>query len=158
MGAPSIDNWAMNANDDDINPQTRPPTKDAKELSPRARRLTGHLPEIGSHLPKTRAPFRGPKRAGPVAKKAAAKALARFGFSGGDVIRFWPEIAGSRLAKVTRPERIKKTPDGDVLVLKVANAAAMEIQHKVPQLLERANQMAGNGRLARIEIIQGPIR
>lgn len=145
MGALSIDNCAMNANEDE-------------KKAAKTRRMTGHLPEIGTHLPKTRGANRAPKRAGPMAKKAAAKALARFGFDGGDVIRFWSDIAGPRLSLVTRPERIKKTPDGDVLVLKVSNAAAMEVQHKVPELLERANQIAGAGRLARIEIIQGPLK
>jgi len=126
-------------------------------LSPRGQRLTRHLPEIGTFLPKTRPPIRGAKRAGVFAQKAAQKSLKRFGMGGGDILRQWPQIAGERLARVTRPERIKKTPDGDVLVLKVARAAAMEVQHKVPELLDRANQMSGTGRLIKIEIHQGPV-
>jgi len=131
--------------------------KDDDDLSPRARRLTRHLPEIGTFLPKTRAPMRGAKRAGAFAQKAAKNSLKRFGMGGGDILRLWPEIAGERLARVTRPERIRKTPDVDVLVLKVARAAAMEIQHKMPELLDRANQMAGTGRIIQIEIHQGPV-
>jgi len=130
----------------------------ARKLSARKHRLTDHLPDIGTHLPKTRSAQKSPKRAGPLGKKAAAKSLARFGFEGGDVIRFWPDIAGERLARVTKPERIKRTPQGDVLVIKVSAAAAMEVQHKVAELLERANRIAGSGKLARIEIIQGPVR
>lgn len=144
LARPILNNRPMNAKDDDL-------------LSPRGKRLTRHLPEIGTFLPKTRAPIRAARRAGAFAKKAADKSLRRFGFSGGDVIRYWGEIAGPRLARVTRPERIKKTPDGDVLVLKVASAAAMEVQHKVPELLDRANRIAGAGRLIHIEIIQGPL-
>jgi hypothetical protein len=131
--------------------------KDDELLSDRARRLTRHLPEIGTFLPKTRPPMRGAKRAGSFARKAADKSLKRFGMGGGDIIRYWPQIAGERLARLSRPEQIKKTPEGDVLVLKVARAAAMEIQHKVPDLLDRANRLAGAGRLIRIEIVQGPL-
>ncbi len=132
--------------------------KDDNHLSAHAKRLTRHLPEIGTFLPRTKPAFRGMRRAGPFARKAAAKSLARFGFAGGDVIRFWAEIAGPRLARVTRPEKIKKTPEGDVLVLKVSRAAAMEVQHKIPELLDRANRIAGAGRLVRIEIVQGPLK
>gem|GEM_PF-1705297 len=131
--------------------------KDDELLSGRGRRLTRHLPEIGTFLPKTRPPIRGAKRAGSFARKAADKSLKRFGMGGGDIIRYWPQIAGERLARLSRPEQIKKTPEGEVLVLKVARAAAMEIQHKTPDLLDRANRLAGAGRLIRIEIVQGPL-
>ncbi len=127
------------------------------ELSPRARRLTGHLPAFGTFLPKTKGPLRGAKRAGVFARKAADKSLKRFGMGGGDILRYWPEIAGPSLARVTRPVRVRKTPEGDVLVLKVARARALEVQQKVPELLDRANRLAGAGRLIRIEIEQGPL-
>lgn len=126
-------------------------------LTPRARRLTAHLPEVGRNmLPKTRPAMRGAKRAGVLAQKTAKPSLQRFGFQGGDIIRDWNEIAGERLKLVTRPQRIKRMPDGNVLVLKVARAAAMEVQHKAPELIDRANQLTG-AKLIRIEIIQGPI-
>jgi len=170
MGAVSIDNRCMDAKDEIDNQlanaeaamheeqlRQEESENEATRIAARKLRMTAHLPEIGTPLPKTRTAFRGPKRAGPMAKKAASKSLAKFGFEGGGIIRFWPEIAGERLATVTRPERIKRMPEGDVLVLKVANAAAMEVQHKMSELLERANQIAGSGKLARIEIIQGPI-
>jgi hypothetical protein len=142
--AASIDYAPMADKDDDL-------------LSARGRRLTRHLPEIGTFLPKTRAPMPGAKRAGSFARKAAGQSLKRFGMGGGDILRYWPEIAGERLARLTRPERIKKTPEGDVLVLKVSRAVAMEVQHKGPELLDRANRLAGAGRLIRIEIVQGPL-
>jgi len=144
LRAASIDYAAMAHKDDD-------------HLSARAKRLTRHLPEIGTFLPKTRPAIGGAKRAGSFARKAADKSLKRFGMGGGDIIRYWPEIAGERLARLTKPERIKKTPEGDVLVLKVSRSAAMEVQHRVPELLDRANRLAGAGRLVRIEIVQGPL-
>ena len=140
----SIDNRGMDAKDD-------------KHLTAKGRRLTEHLPEIGTFLPKTKPPFRGAKRAAVFARKAAGKSLKRFGMGGGEILRYWPDIAGERLARLTRPERIKKGPDGDVLVLKVAHAASMEVQHNAADLLDRANRLAGTGRLVRIEIIQGPL-
>jgi len=131
--------------------------KDDDLLSTRGKRLTRHLPEIGTFLPKTRPAIGGAKRAGSFARQAADKSLKRFGMGGGDVLRYWPEIAGERLARLTRPERIKKTPDGDVLVIRVSRAAAMEVQHRSADLLDRANRLAGAGRLIRIEIVQGPL-
>jgi len=144
LRAASIDYAAMADKDDDL-------------LSARGKRLTRHLPEVGTFLPKTRPPIRGAKRAGGFARKAADKSLKRFGMGGGDILRYWPDIAGERLARLTRPEQIKKTPEGDVLVVKVSRAAAMEIQHKAADLLDRANRLAGAGRLIRIEIVQGPL-
>ncbi len=131
--------------------------KPADPTSPRARRLTAHLPEVGhALLPKTRPAIKGAKRASVLAQKTAKKALTRFGFQGGDILRDWAEIAGEKLAQVTAPQRIKRMPEGNVLVLKVARAAAMEVQHKGPVLMEKANQLTG-AKLVRIEIIQGPI-
>lgn len=126
-------------------------------LSPRARRLTAHLPEVGhALLPKTRPAIKGAKRASVLVQKTAKKALTRFGFQGGDILRDWAEIAGEKLAQVTAPQRIKRMPDGNVLVLKVAGAAALQVQQMAPQLMEKANQLTG-AKLVRIEIIQGPI-
>ncbi len=126
-------------------------------LSPRARRLTGHLPEMGRNLlPKTRPAIRGAKRASVLVQKPTKKALARFGFQGGDIIRDWAEIAGEKLAAVTKPQRVKRMPDGNVLLLKVAGAAAPQVQQEAPKLIEKANLLTG-AKLIRIEIMQGPL-
>ena len=105
-----------------------------------------------------------------------AKAFARYGFTYGDVLTRWPEIAGDRLAAVSQPERIRwpreakanadadagvtgarsarRAPhSGGTLVLKVAAGHALLVQHEIPTIIERVNTFYGYGAVTKVKIV-----
>lgn len=103
-----------------------------------------------------------------------AKAFARYGFTYGDILVRWPEIAGERLAAVSQPERIRwpraakaKADEGEMaalparrqqnqggtLVLKVAAGHALLVQHEIPTLIERINTFYGYQAVTRVKIV-----
>ena len=58
------------------------------------------------------------------------------------------------------PERLvfdKGTTKGATLHLRVAGAAALEIQHQIPALVDRINMVFGYSAIARITLKQGPL-
>ena len=112
-----------------------PPPSEAPRAN-RARQVAELLPDIG------RAAFR------------------RFGFVQSSVVSRWPEIAGDKLAGVSRPESIRFPPgkkqDG-VLTLLVRGAHAPMMQHIAPELLERVNRFFGYAAVAKLVIRQGEV-
>ena len=72
----------------------------------------------------------------------------------------WPAIVGPELAARSQPVRLTHRPDrrGGVLSLHVAGAAALELQHSEPQVLERINGFFGYPAVARLHLIQAPLR
>jgi len=84
----------------------------------------------------------------------------RFG-RGPDVLRArWREIVGEALALRTEPVKLSKPRNGGggVLELKVDGPAAALIQHQAPDILARVNLFLGAGAVARLRVVQGPIR
>jgi hypothetical protein len=101
----------------------------------------GGMRAIGAAVPRIAAPILGKEGAG------AAQLLAE-----------WPAIVGERLAAVATPLRLV-FPRGQrrngTLRLRVASAAAVEIQHSEPRILERINGFFGYGAVARLALLQG---
>src|SRR5260370_27776593 len=71
----------------------------------------------------------------------------------------WSAIVGPELARVSRPEALLavRGRSGKALRLRVAGAAAPEIQHKAAQLVERVNGYFGHKIIADIRLLQGAI-
>lgn len=70
----------------------------------------------------------------------------------------WKELAGTRLAKLCRPEKLVRSRDGTVLVLVArggAGAAFVELESEA--LTGRINAAFGRGFVARLRITQGRI-
>ena len=89
------------------------------------------------------------------------RAFARRGLSGAELARQWPAIIGSELAGRCRPRRLRfprprEALDGE-LVLRVAPAWALEIQHLEGPLLERINSFFGYRAVCRLILQQGPL-
>lgn len=94
--------------------------------------------------------------------------LAAQGFAASDVVTAWPEIVGERLAAHTEPLRIEwprgarsiagERPEPATLVVRVAGAFALELQHSAPIVLERVNMYFGWRCVGRLVLRQGPIR
>lgn len=88
--------------------------------------------------------------------------LAKSRRSGGSVARLraeWSAIVGTDLARVTRPEALtaSRGRSGKLLRLRVAGAAALEVQHRAAQIVERVNGYYGHKMIDDIRLVQGVI-
>ena len=84
--------------------------------------------------------------------------MGRRGFAEGGLIAHWPEVVGQEIARATAPLKLA-FPRGErrsgTLTLRVAGAHATEIQHLVPQIIERINGYLGYGAITRLKLEQG---
>jgi hypothetical protein len=118
-------------------------SQDAPMKNPKIRRHKSHPVAVGSIL-----------------RRATANALRRRGFGEGEVISRWPDIVGPELAALSAPEKLQQRRGdvaGAVLHVRVAGAAAVELQHKAPMVLERINGFYGYRAVDRLKLIQGPL-
>jgi hypothetical protein len=97
----------------------------------------------------------GLRAIGVAVSKVAKPAVGRRG--GGLLVRLksdWPEIVGADWASVAWPTSLGR--DG-ALKLRSAPAAALELQHRAPLLLERINLYFGREAVTRLVLVQGPL-
>ncbi len=95
-------------------------------------------------------------------EKLAAASFARYGFAYGELLARWPEVAGTGIAAICRPERIKwprgggddKRKLGGTLILKTEPGHGLEVQYQVPLILERVNQFYGYGAISEAVVRQ----
>ena len=80
------------------------------------------------------------------------------------LIAEWPAIVGPALAAASLPEKLARRRTGadeaalgSVLTIRVTGGAAIEFQHREPQILERINAYLGHRAVVRLKLIQGPI-
>ncbi len=66
----------------------------------------------------------------------------------------WPAIVGADWATVSWPAALGR--DG-ALKLRTACAAALELQHRAPLLIERINLFFGRPAVTRLVLVQGPL-
>ena len=101
-----------------------------------------------------------PVAAGSILRRATAAALRKRGFGEGEVIARWPDIVGPKLAALTAPEKLQQRRGdlaGAVLHVRVAGAAAVELQHMAPTVIERINGFYGYRAVDRLKLVQGPL-
>src|SRR4051794_20725557 len=86
-------------------------------------------------------------------------ALAKRGFAAARVIADWTEIVGAALAASSVPERLVRARGSDsaTLVVRVSPGAALELQHAIPQVIERVNGYFGFRAVERLRLVQGPV-
>ena len=83
---------------------------------------------------------------------------AKFGPGSGDLKSRWREIVGESLGTRSEPVKIVKSrTGGGTLELKVAGPVAALIQHQAPLILDRLNLYLGEGAVAKLRIVQGPL-
>lgn len=81
------------------------------------------------------------------------------------LVQSWGEIVGPRLAKSSRPEKIRwprRMADDDpfepaVLVIACEGVAALHIQHETGEIIGRVNAFLGFSAIGRIRIVQKPV-
>lgn len=89
----------------------------------------------------------------------AKRTLGRRGFAEGGLITDWRAVVGAELAASCWPDRISfplGKKDGGTLRIRVAGGLAIELQHLVPQVLDRINGHFGYRAIERISILQAP--
>ncbi|MCP1198204.1 DUF721 domain-containing protein [Notoacmeibacter sp. MSK16QG-6] len=82
-----------------------------------------------------------------------------------ELIEGWEEIAGRRLARLSRPEKIvwpRRSSEDDpfkpaTLVIAAEGYAALAIQHETGELISRVNTFLGYGAIERIKLVQRPV-
>jgi len=83
----------------------------------------------------------------------------RFGQGDDGLKSRWREIVGESLAGRSEPLKlVKSRTGGATLELRVAGPVAALIQHQAPLILDRLNLYLGPGTVARLRIVQGPLR
>jgi hypothetical protein len=100
----------------------------------------------------------------PPAARALAKTLkaldAKYGKGVDGLKARWTEIVGANLARRTEPTKLV-TPRGGVgssLEIRVDGPSATLIQHQAVDILGRVNLFLGGDAVARLRIVQGPLR
>jgi len=72
----------------------------------------------------------------------------------------WAAVVGPELARTTRPEALlagRGGRAGTALRLKVSGAAALEVQHRSGQIVERVNAYCGHRLIDEVRLVQGAI-
>ena len=95
------------------------------------------------------------------------KAMESYGFPAAAVLTDWSQIVGPEVAAFTQPERLRwprraeaadePSLDGATLVVRVEGPRALELQHCIPQLIDRINSHFGFLAVTDIRILQAPI-
>jgi hypothetical protein len=108
---------------------------------------------------KPRPPPRPPPPAGRNLTKLLKELDDHFGRGPAALQARWKEIVGEALAKRSEPVKLTKSKAGGAtLDLRVDGPAAAILQHQAGQILQRLNLYLGEGAVARLRIVQGPVR
>lgn len=81
------------------------------------------------------------------------------------LVQSWDEIAGTRLWRLTRPEKIvwpRRMHEDDpfqpaTLIIACEGAAALHVQHETGEIIGRVNSFLGFNAVGRIKIVQKPV-
>ncbi|WP_162916667.1 DUF721 domain-containing protein [Dongia deserti] len=90
----------------------------------------------------------------------AKQALGSRGFAEAGLFTHWAEIAGAQLAASSLPIKVsfpRGRRDEGTLTVRCGGAAALELQHLAPSILERINGHFGYRAVARLKIEQGVV-
>jgi len=95
---------------------------------------------------------------GALLPRIAGETLGRRGFAEGTIFRQWRDIVGADIADACLPEKLGfptgRRSDGTLHVL-ASGGAALELQHRSVQIVERVNGYLGYGAVTQLRIRQG---
>jgi len=99
--------------------------------------------------------------------KAIDPVLAKQGFGQSDILLYWDEIVGERLASMSEPLSLRWPQRGRggndrafepaTLVVRVESGFALELQHLSALVIERINAHLGFACVGRLSLKQGPL-
>jgi len=101
----------------------------------------------------------GPRHMSRMIPDVAGKALGKKGLGYGKLVTDWASIVGADLGEATAPVKLS-FPRGErtdaTLTIDIIPARAIEVQHSMPQLIERVNAVFGYRAVSRIKLVQRP--
>tara|TARA_R110000787_G_scaffold43688_2_gene107031 strand:+ start:13854 stop:14363 length:510 start_codon:yes stop_codon:yes gene_type:complete len=103
----------------------------------------------------------GPRAIASLVGKSSRAALVRRGFAQADILTHWPTIVGPNLANCSSPEKLNYSRQKNseaTLRIRVAPGWAPEFQHFEPLIIERINSFFGYRAIAKLQLIQAPIK
>jgi hypothetical protein len=107
---------------------------------------------------RTRGSYPGPPSAARRLDGLMKRFAERFPVGGEALAPRWPEIVGEETARITEPVKLTRARGGGgVLEVRVAGAAAVIVQHRVPEIIARVNLFLGPGSVDRLRLVQGPL-
>ncbi|MBP5856598.1 DUF721 domain-containing protein [Marivibrio halodurans] len=89
------------------------------------------------------------------------QAIGKRGFTTAKIVTDWARIVGPDLARQSQPEQLRFARgerDRGTLTIRVDGPLATELMHLEPQVIERINGYFGYNAVARLKLIQAPIR
>lgn len=96
---------------------------------------------------------RGMTALGAQVARVAGPVLRKHGTAAFRLRAEWPRVVGEELAAVSMPEKLA----GTVLHLRIESAAALTLQHRERQVIERINGYLGRDAVSRLRMVQGPV-
>jgi hypothetical protein len=91
-------------------------------------------------------------------KTAFRNTMGGRGFAEAGLITEWASIVGNDVARMSRPSQLtfpRGERKGGVLTIECGGAAALELQHLKPQILDRINSHFGYAAIAELRFKQG---
>jgi len=109
---------------------------------------------------RTRPAAKTPPRVSRWVTTLTRPAYKKFGFAEPHILAHWEAIVGSSLAAYAQPVKLT-FPTGQrrqgLLTIEVSGAAALEIQHLEPQILQRINSYYGTATVGRLRMIRSSV-
>ncbi|MBV8392367.1 MAG: DUF721 domain-containing protein [Alphaproteobacteria bacterium] len=73
----------------------------------------------------------------------------------------WPAVVGEEIARLSEPDALlagrSARSAGPTLRLRVSGAASLEVQHRIPQIVERVNGFFGHRFIEDVRLVQGVV-
>jgi len=116
------------------------------------------MAEKKEDAPRRNAPTRLSVELPGLTKTAFRNTLGGRGFAEAGLITEWAAVVGEDIARVSRPIQLafpRGERKGGVLTIACGGAAALELQHLKPQILDRVNTHFGYGAVGEIRFKQG---
>jgi len=110
------------------------------------------------NVPRRNAPTRLSAELPGLTRTAFRNTLGGRGFAEAGLITEWAAVVGADIARVSRPMQLafpRGERKGGVLTIACGGAAALELQHLKPQILDRVNTHFGYGAVSEIRFKQG---
>lgn len=99
----------------------------------------------------------GPQRLRPRLTRLLDPVARQRGLVDGALLTEWARIVGPDLAKRCRPVKVARARGGGVLAIRAPGAAAIELQHAAPQIVQRINDYFGFVAVRRLKLVQAPV-
>ncbi|WP_339777998.1 DciA family protein [uncultured Thalassospira sp.] len=103
----------------------------------------------------------GLRNVAPIVSNLTRPLVRKRGFFQAEILLHWGEIVGPALEDCTAPVRYSQprgeNAGGGTLIVRVSGPMALELQHRMPQIIDRVNTYFGYRAVERIKMMQGEI-